>query len=155
MTNWSAVWAVYVAGLAAGAYMTKVPPALPALRAELGLTLVESSFIATTFNVLGMLAGILLGVVCDRFGHRRMALGGLAVFSAAGALGALTSGFGALLASRFLEGVGFLLFVISAPAILAAATANPRDRVRALGLWSSYMPTGGSIALLAAPPVGM
>src|SRR6185369_5869613 len=29
--------------------------------------------------------------------------------------------------------------------------ANPRDRAKALGLWAAYMPTGGGLALLAAP----
>ena len=45
--RWPAVWAVFAGGLVAGAYICKVPPALPTLRAELGLTLVESGFIAT------------------------------------------------------------------------------------------------------------
>ena len=151
MTNWPAVWAVFAAGLAAGAYMTKVPPALPALRGEFGLTLVESGFIATTFNLIGMLVGILAGVLCDRFGHRRLALAGLAIMAAGGAMGAAAPGFGTLLASRFFEGVGFILLSVSAVALMNAAAATPRDRAKALGLWSSYMPTGGSIALLAAP----
>lgn len=42
MTNWPAVWAVFAGGRVAGAYMTRVPPALPQLRGELGLTLIES-----------------------------------------------------------------------------------------------------------------
>lgn len=151
MTNWPAVWAVFAAGLAAGAYMTKVPPALPVLRGEFGLTLVESGFIATTFNLIGMLFGILAGVLCDRFGHQRLAVAGLAIMAAGGALGAAAQGFATLLASRFFEGVGFILLSVSAVALMNAAAATPRDRAKALGLWSSYMPTGGSIALLAAP----
>ena len=151
MTNWRAVWAVYAAGLAAGAHLTKVPPALPALREELGLTLVEAGFIATMFNVMGMTVGMLAGVLCDRFGHKRLALAGMTVMVAGGLLGAAAPGFGALLLSRFLEGIGFIVFVVSAPALLTAAVERPRDRSRALGLWSSYMPTGGTIALLAAP----
>ena len=151
MTNWRAVWTVFLAGLAAGAHLTKVPPALPALREELGLTLVESGLIATMFNVMGMTVGMLAGVLCDRLGHKRLALVGLGVMAAGGALGAAAPGFRTLLASRFLEGIGFIVFVVSAPAILTAATDGARDRARALGLWSSYMPTGGTIALLFAP----
>ena len=63
MTDWRAVWAVYAAGLAAGAHLTKVPPALPALRDAFGLTLVESGFIATMFNVMGMTVGMVAGVL--------------------------------------------------------------------------------------------
>src|SRR5512134_1780263 len=131
--------------------MTKVSPALPGLRAELGLTLVESGFIATTFNVMGMLVGMLAGVLCDRFGHKRLALAGLGVLFVGGIAGAGARGFASLLFGRFVEGVGFILFTVSAVALMNASAATPRERAKALGLWSAYMPTGGAIALFAAP----
>jgi MFS family permease len=136
-----------------GAYMTKVAPALPLQRAELGLTLVESGFIAAVFSIMGGAVGILAGSLCDRYGYRRLALAGLAILAGAGLLGALANSFALLLATRFLEGVGFILFTVSGSALVASAAASPRDRAKALGLWASYMPTGGGIALLAAPPI--
>ena len=136
-----------------GAYMTKVAPALPLQRAELGLTLVESGFIATAFNVMGGLAGILAGTMCDRYGYRRLGLAGLAILAFAGVLGAMARDFPVLLATRFLEGIGFILFTVSGSALIASAAEGPRDRARALGLWAAYMPAGGGIALLVAPPV--
>jgi MFS family permease len=142
---------VFAGGLVAGAYMTKVPPALPQLRAELGLSLVESTFIVTTFNVLGMLVGVLAGMLSDRFGRKRLALAGLVLMAVGGAIGALVQGFTPLLVSRFVEGVGFILFAVPAPALMSTMSADARDRAKALGLWSAYMPTGGTIALLAAP----
>jgi MFS family permease len=151
LSNWPAIWAIFAGGLVAGAYMTKVAPALPGLRGELGLTLVESGLIATTFNVMGMLVGMLAGVLCDRFGHKRLALAGLLILFAGGALGAAAWNFASLLFARFLEGVGFIAFVVSAVALMNASAGNARDRAKALGLWSSYMPSGGTIALLAAP----
>jgi predicted MFS family arabinose efflux permease len=151
VTNWRAVWAVYAGGLVTGAYMTKVPPVLPQMRAELGLSLVESGLIVTTFNVLGMLVGVLAGVVGDRFGRKRLALAGLGLMAAGGALGAAVTSFVPLLVSRFVEGVGFILFAVPAPALMSGLAATARERSKALGLWSSYMPTGGTIALLAAP----
>lgn len=153
MTRWPAVWAVYATGLAAGAYMTKVPPALPGMRGELGLTLVESGLVATAFNIVGMVAGIVAGMTCDRYGHKRLSLAGLAVLATGGVLGAFAPGVALLLLSRFLEGAGFILCVVSGPSIISALAENGRDRARALGLWSSYMPAGGSAALLCAPLV--
>jgi MFS family permease len=150
-TRWSAVWAIYAGGLVAGAYIGKVPPALPTLRAELGLGLVESGFSATMFNVIGGLGGMLAGVLCDRFGQKRLGLAGLAVMSLGGLLGAAGHGYEALLVARFLEGAGFILFTVSGPALMSAAASEPRDRAKALSLWSAYMPSGGSIALLLAP----
>jgi len=152
-TRWPAVWAVFAGGLVCGAYIGKVPPALPAQRLELGLTLVESGFIATTFNVIGLLVGVFVGVLCDRFGHKRLGLGGLAVMCAAGLLGAAAWDFPSLLASRFLEGVGFILFTVAGSALMAASAADSRDRMKVMGLWSSYMPSGGSLAILLAPLV--
>ncbi len=149
--NWVAVWVVFAGGLVAGAHVGKVPPALPILRADLGLTLLQSGFIATMLNVMGGLVGMLAGVVCDRFGHKRLALAGLGIMVGGGLLGAAAWGFAPLLAARFCEGVGFILFTVSAGALMASAAPDPRDRAKALALWSAYMPSGGSVALLAAP----
>jgi MFS transporter, DHA1 family, inner membrane transport protein len=151
VTPWRGIWAVFAGGLVAGAYMTKVPPALPQLRAALELSLVQATFIVTTFNVLGMLVGIIAGMLGDRYGRKRLALGGLALMAAGGALGAAVNGFAALLASRFIEGVGFILFAVPAPALMSALAGDARERAKALSLWSAYMPTGGTLALLAAP----
>lgn len=150
MTRWSAVWAVFAGGLVCGAYIGKVPPALPLQREELGLTLVQSGFIATTFNVIGLLAGMFIGVLCDRFGHKRLGLAGIAVMCLAGLLGAAAWDYPSLLASRFLEGVGFILFAVAGSALMAAA-AEGAARTKAMGIWSSYMPAGGSAAILVAP----
>ena len=150
-TRWPAVWAVFAGGLVAGAYITKVPPALPTLRESLGLTLVESGFIATMLNVTGAVAGMLAGVLADRFGPKRLALAGLAVMCAGGLLGAASWDFTSLLAGRFLEGAGFILFTVAGAALMARAAPAPRARAKALALWSAYMPSGGSLALLAAP----
>jgi MFS family permease len=133
--------------------LTKVPPAIPALRGELGLTLVQSGLVATMFNVIGMASGMLAGVLGDRFGYKRLALAGLVILAVGGGLGAAAGGFTLLLVSRFLEGAGFILCVVSSPTLITAVTANARDRIKALGMWSAYMPTGGSIALLVAPLV--
>jgi MFS family permease len=149
-TRWPAIWAVYAGGLVCGAYIGKVPPALPLQREELGLSLVESGFIATTFNVIGMLVGMFVGVLSDRFGHKRLGLAGLAVMCLAGLLGAAAWDFPSLLASRFLEGVGFILFTVAGSALMAAA-ASDAERPKAMGLWSSYMPSGGVTAILLAP----
>jgi MFS family permease len=151
-TRWPAVWAVFAGGLVCGAYVGKVPPALPLQREELGLTLVESGFIATTFNVIGLLVGMFVGVLCDRFGHKRLGLAGIAVMSLAGLLGAAAWDFPSLLVSRLLEGVGFLLFAVAGSALMAASAAGG-ERTKAMGLWSAYMPAGGSAALLVSPVV--
>jgi predicted MFS family arabinose efflux permease len=150
VTNWTAVWVLFAGGLTAGAQLTKVPPALPGMRAELGLTLVQSGFIQTAVYAVGAAIAVFFGVLADRFGQKAIALSGLALMSAGGLAGAAADGYALLLASRFVEGIGFVLFTVGAGALLAAATL-PRDRPSAFALWSAYMPTGGTLALLFAP----
>jgi cyanate permease len=71
--------------------------------------------------------------------------------SAAGLIGASAWSFPSLLASRFLEGVGFILYTVAGSALMAAAAADDAHRPKVMGLWSSYMPTGGVTAILLAP----
>jgi MFS family permease len=149
-SNWTAVWVIFAGGLAAGAHMTKVPPALPVMRADLGLTLIESGFLQTMMYAVGAVIGVLGGVVADRFGQKRLALIGLALMIGGGLFGAFAGSYSMLLCSRLLEGLGFILYTVPAVSLLVAATV-PRDRDTALSLWSCYMPTGGVLALLIAP----
>ena len=144
------MWVVFAAGLGAGAYMSKVPPALPAMRADLGLTLVESGFIHTVMYALGSAAGVFGGALADRFGQKRFALLGLGLMVLGGLVGAFSSSYQLLLASRFLEGAGFILLAVAAAPLLVAAT-RPHDRPSAFAIWSCYMPTGGALILLLAP----
>lgn len=149
-SNWPAIWVILAAGFAAGAHMAKVPPALPALRADFDVSLVQSGFIHSMMYAIGACVGIFGGAAADRFGQKRFALIGLALMATGSLAGALSHSFALLLGSRFCEGVGFILLTVSAAALLATA-AQPRDRATAFSLWSTYMPTGGTVALLVAP----
>jgi MFS family permease len=150
VTNWPAVWVIFAAGLAAGAHMGKVPPALPAMRADLSLSLIESGFIHTMMYTVGSVLGVFGGAAADRFGQKRFALIGLALMAAGGLLGGFARSYALLLASRFLEGLGFILLTVAAAPLLTAATL-PKDRATAFSIWSCYMPAGGTLVMLAAP----
>lgn len=142
---------MFAGGVACGAFMGKVPPALPQMRAELGLSLVESGFLATMINAMGAVVGMLMGLLCDRFGHKRLGLLGLAVMALGGLLGAAAQGYPALLLSRFLEGAGFITFAVTGAALINASVSGLADRNRAMGIWTAYMPFGAAVAMLAAP----
>jgi cyanate permease len=141
---------ILAGGPAAGAHMTKVPPALPAIRADLGLSLVQSGFVQTMMYVVGGCLGVFGGALADRAGQKRVAIAGLLFMVAGGLLGAASAGTAGLLGSRFVEGLGFILYTVAAVPLLVGACA-PGDRATALSLWSCYMPTGGTAALLLAP----
>jgi MFS transporter, DHA1 family, inner membrane transport protein len=79
-----------------------------------------------------------------------MAVGGLAVQGGCSAIGALSDGAAMLLATRVLEGFGFLAVTVAAPALIAQATPQI-TRDRAFALWATFMPGGITGVLLAAP----
>jgi MFS family permease len=151
-THFKAAVVAVLLGVVAALYIGKLPPALPALRAEFGLSLAQTGTLVSVFNTLGMVASIFMGLITPRIGAWRLCLAGLALLAGGGLLGAGADGLRALLVARFLEGVGFIAVVVAAPSLLSLATA-PTDRPRAFSYWGSYMPTGTAMGMLLAPLV--
>ena len=149
-TRWLVVGVMIASGVAASLHVGKVPPALPALRDELGLSLVAAGWVASIFNLVGATLGVASGLIADRIGARRVLAAGLAFLVAGSLWGAAVDSGAALLATRVLSGIGLLTVAVSAPRIIVA-TAPSRDHGLALGAWSIYMPTGMAIAMLSAP----
>lgn len=153
-----ATLAVLFAGVSAALHLGKLPPAVSALQASLGIGLVEAGFLLSLVQVAGMALGLLAGLAADTIGLRRSMLIGLATLTLASALGgavgvaglAVADAVHALLGLRALEGLGFLLVVMPAPALIRA-TAPPDREKSALGWWGAYMPLGVAAALLVGP----
>jgi DHA1 family inner membrane transport protein len=146
-TDWRAVLIVVASGVVAALQVGKGIIALPALRADFSLGLEAAGWVISIFAVLGVVGGIPAGAVVNRFGDRFISLLGLLVLAAGALISALSTSFATLLVARVIEGIGFLLITVAAPALLQRIVA-PRDRDLAFGLWSSYMPGGMAIALL-------
>ena len=149
-THWPAVWAAIAAGVIAAAYVGKLPPAIPLLREEFGLSLVAAGWVNSIFNTLAVCTAAFVGVLAGRYGALRFCGAGLATMLLGGTLGAAAQGPGLLFASRLLEGGGFIAISVSAPALIVAACA-PRERNLTLGLWASYLPFGSGLTILASP----
>ncbi len=143
-------WAVVVAGGVAALQVGKLPPAVPALQSELGLSLVAAGFLLSMVQGAGLLLAVLMGVWADRMGLRRSMLRGLLLLALASALGALSEAVWVLLACRALEGLGLLLVALPAPALIRRLV--PPERLPGmLGFWGAYMPAGTALALLLGP----
>lgn len=143
-------WVVILCGVVAALHVGKLPPAIPLLQAQLGVTLVQAGFLLSLVQLAGMLAGVLLGLAADGFGLRRSVLWGLAVLAVSSALGAWVSRPVDLLALRACEGLGVLMVALPAPSLLRQVVP-PANLARFLGMWGAYMPTGTALALLLGP----
>lgn len=144
------IFVAFSAGAIGAGHIGKIPAALPAMRAELGLDLVAAGWVVSIFSATGMVLGTVAGVCSDRFGHRAIAMGGMVLVAAGSLAGGFAWDGASLLAARFAEGLGFLAVVVSAPSIISES-AHPDDRRLAVGMWGSFMPAGMAAALLAAP----
>jgi MFS family permease len=145
-----AAWLVVLAGGVAALQVGKLPPALPALQAELGLTLVQSGFLLSMVQLAGMSLAVFMGLLADSMGLRRSMVRGLCLLALASGLGAFATSVSALLALRAIEGLGFLLVALPAPALIRRLV--PVAQLPGmLGVWGAYMPTGTALALLAGP----
>jgi len=141
---------VILAGVSAALHVAKLPPAIAALQAALGISLLQAGFLLSLVQLAGMSAGVAFGVLADGLGLKRSMLIGLTLLAAASAQGAMSTALPLLMVLRALEGFGFLLVVLPAPG-LVRRLVPPQRLSRVLGLWGSYMPFGAALALLAGP----
>jgi MFS family permease len=143
-------WLVVAAGGVAALQVGKLPPALSALQAELGLSLVQSGFLLSMVQLAGLTLAVLIGLLADGMGLKRSLVRGLLLLALASAAGGLATSVSALLLLRALEGLGFLLVALPAPALIRRLV--PAQQLSGmLGVWGAYMPTGTALALLAGP----
>jgi EmrB/QacA subfamily drug resistance transporter len=123
--------------------------ALPVIRAELGASIESLEWTVNaytlTFAVL-LLTGAALG---DRFGRRRMFVIGIAVFTTASAVAALSTSIDMLIVARAAQGVGAAIVTPLTLTILSAAVP-PERRGLALGAWGAV----AGLAIALGPLIG-
>ena len=144
---------VVAVGVSSALHIGKLPVAIPALQAGLGLSLLQAGFLLSLVQLAGMTLGLFVGLAADRLGPRRVMLAGLLLLAGGSAWGALAPGVRVLLWTRALEGLGFLLAVLPAPGLMRQRVQHPPTQARALGWWGAYMPAGAALALLLGAPL--
>ena len=146
------VWAVVITGLAlfmASLDNLVVTTALPVIRVRLhaGLSDLEWTVNAytLTFAVL-LLSAAALG---ERFGRRRVFVIGVAIFTMASGVAAVSPTIGWLIAARAVQGAGGAMIMPLSLTLLSDAVA-PERRNAALGIWGAI----GGAAIALGPLVG-
>jgi predicted MFS family arabinose efflux permease len=150
MTDWRRVGLLIGAGLLAACQVGKAAVAIPQLRADLALPLTQASWVVGAYGTLGAATGLAAGALIGRIGPRTALLSGLVLIGLGNLAGAFAGGLGQLLASRILEGCGFLGVVIAAPAMLSRVAA-PQDRSVCFAAWGAYMPVGTALMMTVGP----
>lgn len=147
-THWCGVALVVAAGVAASLQVGKVAIAVPQLRADFGLDLSMVGWLMAMFSLLGVIGAVPVGAWVARAGDRRLLVAGLLAIAMGSAAGAIANGVAVLLASRIVEGLGFVLITIAGPSVLRRMVA-PGGKDLAFAIWSCFMPAGIAMALFS------
>jgi len=140
------------AGCVAAAQVGKVPPAIEAIRDELSMSLVQLAWATSAISAATAALGVAVALAMARLGAHAGLLHGLVLLTVGSVAGAESTSGGMLIASRVLEGMGFVLVVVSAPSLIAATLAHaPLRRRQLLTVWSCYMPAGIALTMGLAP----
>ena len=128
---------------------TVVNVALPTISRDLEAGVSELQWIVDGY-VLAF-ASLLLtgGILGDRYGRKKMFLGGLAIFTFASIACGLSSTTAQLILARGVQGVGAALLMPGTLSIITV-TFPPQERARAIGLWAGM----SALALALGPTVG-
>ncbi|MDQ6936541.1 MAG: MFS transporter [Actinomycetota bacterium] len=124
--------------------------AIPDIQRDLGLSTAGIEWVVSGYILT--FAGLLLvgGRLADAYGRRRLFMIGLSLFTVASLAAGLSSGAGALVASRALQGIGAALVTPTTLAIISATFTDRRARNTAVGIWSGV----GALALAVGPLLG-
>ncbi|HZS13811.1 MAG TPA: MFS transporter [Candidatus Dormibacteraeota bacterium] len=124
--------------------VTVVNVALPHIQHDLGFS---RSGLAWVVNGYVLMAGgflLLGGRMADILGRRRLFLVGVGLFAAASATCGAAVVPGMLVASRFVQGLGEALAAPASLGLIALLFPDPRERMKALGMWGGVAGLGGT-----------
>lgn len=145
---------VVSAGIVAAVQIGKGVVALPAVQADMSLSLVEVSTLLSVFAVFGALAAMPSGALAGRFGARRALLLGLLLLCLGNLVGVFAGSFPVLLMGRVVEGAGFIAVATAAP-ILLGRMSTAENRSQVFAVWGAYMPAGMGLMLVAGMAVAL
>jgi EmrB/QacA subfamily drug resistance transporter len=127
---------------------TIVNVALPSIRADLGFT--ETSLVWVVNAYMLTFGGFLLlgGRLGDLYGHRRLFLAGITLFTLASLACGLANSQALLIAARAVQGLGGAVVSAVALSLIMNLFTEPEDRAKAMGVYGFVCAGGGSIGVL-------
>src|SRR5215213_5393073 len=147
-TRWLALYVLCLASLMIVLDVTIVGVALPSIREDLGFS--ETSLAWVVNGYLLTYGGFLLlgGRLGDLFGHRRLFIIGIGVFTIASLACGLATTQWFLVAARSVQGVGGAVASAVSLSLMMGLFTEPAERAKAMGIFGFVASGGGSIGVL-------
>jgi EmrB/QacA subfamily drug resistance transporter len=127
---------------------TIVNVALPSIRADLGFS--QTSLVWVVNAYMLAFGGFLLlgGRLGDLYGHRRLFLLGIILFTLASLMCGVANSQGLLIGARAIQGLGGAVVSAVALSLIMNLFTEPAERAKAMGFFGFVMAGGGSIGVL-------
>jgi EmrB/QacA subfamily drug resistance transporter len=147
-TRWFALIVLCLGDLMIVLDSTIVNVALPSIRTDLGFSQTSLAWVVNAY--LLTFGGFLLlgGRLGDLFGHRRLFLFGIALFTIASAACGLAGTKGLLVAARAVQGLGGAVVSAVAFSLIMVLFTEAGDRAKAMGVFGFVLSGGGTMGVL-------
>src|SRR5438105_132592 len=147
-TRWFALYVLCLGSLMIVLDVTIVNVALPSIRADLGFSETSLAWVVNAY--LLTYGGFLLlgGRLGDLFGHRRLFLAGITLFTLASLVCGLSTTQAMLVAARSVQGLGGAVASAVSLSLMMNLFTEPAERAKAMGIFGFVASGGGSIGVL-------
>jgi EmrB/QacA subfamily drug resistance transporter len=147
-TRWYALIVLCLGSLMIVLDTTIVNVALPSIRADLGFSETSLAWVVNAY--LLTFGGFLLlgGRLGDLFGHRRLFLFGISLFTLASLVCGVSTTQGMLIAARAVQGLGGAVASAVSLSLMMTLFTEPAERAKAMGVFGFVAAGGGSIGVL-------
>jgi EmrB/QacA subfamily drug resistance transporter len=147
-TRWFALYTLTLASLMIVLDATIVNVALPSIRQDLDFSQTSLAWVVNAY--LLTYGGFLLlgGRLGDLFGHRRLFLAGITLFTVASLACGLSTTQGMLIAARSVQGLGGAVASAVSLSLMMTLFTEPAERAKAMGIFGFVAAGGGSIGVL-------
>src|SRR6478609_3667855 len=146
-TRWFALIVLCLGSLMIVLDTTIVNVALPSIRADLGFSETSLAWVVNAY--LLTFGGFLLlgGRLGDLYGHRRLFLAGITLFTLASLACGVAGSQGFLVTARAVQGVGGAVASAVSLSLMMNLFTEPADRAKAMGVFGFVAAGGGSIGV--------
>ncbi len=145
-----AVATVYLGTFMASLAISIVSVALPAIQADLHASLAGLQWIVGAYALCLSAFMLSAGPLADRYGRKRIWLGGVVLFTLTSVVCAMASSLPVLIIGCALQGMAGALVIPGALSILTQAFPDPAERAHVIGGWASF----NAISLILGPLLG-
>jgi EmrB/QacA subfamily drug resistance transporter len=147
-TRWLALIVLCLGDLMIVLDTTIVNVALPSIREDLGFTETSLAWVVNAY--LLTFGGFLLlgGRLGDLFGHRRLFLIGISLFTLASIACGVSTTQGMLVGARAVQGLGGAVVSAVALSLIMTLFTEPAERAKAMGVFGFVLAGGGTLGVL-------